>query len=82
MKSSRLWIKYSLIRVALFAGVLAGLLALKVEPWIAALAAAIIGATVSFIFLRPQTDAVALSFRDRIAAPPRDVDEDAEDKRG
>ncbi len=69
------WITYTLIRVGLFAVVLTVLLLVGIEGWIAALAAALVGLSVSYIFFRPQRDAAieeALSRR-------KSSDEEAEE---
>ena len=50
---------YSLIRVGLFAVVLAFLLVLNLEPWIAAVIAAVIALCLSYIFLRKPREEVA-----------------------
>ena len=56
------WVKYSIIRVVLFAASLTVLLLLGVIPWIAAIAAALIGLAVAYIFFRPQRDELVRSF--------------------
>lgn len=55
---TRTWVWYSLVRVGLFAVVLAVLLlVLPVAPWISTLLAAVIAFCVSFIFLgRPRAE--------------------------
>ena len=53
------WVSYGLIRIALFAVVLAVLLLLGIEGWIAAIVAAIIAFCVSYLFLRRQRDRAA-----------------------
>lgn len=70
------WVTYSLIRLGLFAGVLAILLLLNVPGWIAAVAAALIGLSVAYIFFRPQRDALIESVRSS-----RPSDDDVEDER-
>ena len=60
MKAVPVWVSYSVVRVLLFAVPLAVMLALRIEWWIAAIAAALIGASVSFIFLRKPREKVAL----------------------
>lgn len=78
VKSSRQWVSYSLIRLGIFAVVLAILLVLQIEPWIAAIVAAVVGLCVAYIFFRPQREAVARSFWEFRTAQHRDVDSDAE----
>ena len=56
------WVKYSIIRVALFAAALTLLLLLGVIPWIAAIASALIGLAIAYIFFRPQRDELVQSF--------------------
>ena len=60
MKAVPVWVSYSVLRVLLFAVPLAAMLALRIEWWIAAIAAALIGASLSFIFLRKPREKVAL----------------------
>ena len=78
VKTSRRWFLYSLLRVGIFAAILALLLALKVEPWLAAVVAAVVGLCVSYIFFRPQRDALALSVERFRQSEKRDADSDAE----
>ena len=76
----RPWIKYSLIRIVLFAGVLTVLMVFTNFPvWLSPIIAAIIGLCVSYIFFRPQRDAVAESIVARRARGEvnSDADEDA-----
>lgn len=76
----RPWILYSLARLGLFAGVLAVLLLLRLEWWIAAIAAAVIALCVSYIFLGGlRTRAAEQLATVRTPRPTRDDDaEDAE----
>lgn len=69
------WVTYSLIRLGIFALVLAALLLLGVPGWIAAIAAALIGFSVSYIFFRPQRDELIASVQRKPTS-----DEDAEDE--
>jgi len=78
VKSSRQWISYSLLRLGIFAVVLAILLVLQIEPWIAAIVAAVVGLCVAYIFFRPQREAVARSFWEFRTSEQRDSDSDAE----
>ena len=78
MKSVPSWVSYSVYRVLLFAAPLAILLMLGLKEWIAAVIAAIVGMSLSFIFLRKPREKVA---RDLYAARHREkpvVNEDAE----
>jgi uncharacterized membrane protein YphA (DoxX/SURF4 family) len=74
------WVQYSLIRVGLFAVVLAALLVLGLEPWISALAAAIIGLCVSYIFFAPLRSKVTADLANRRGRAPVDADADVEDR--
>ncbi|MBC7723790.1 MAG: DUF4229 domain-containing protein [Burkholderiaceae bacterium] len=78
MKPSRQWVLYTVLRFGVFAVVLAGLLALQVNPFLAAVIAAAIGLCVTYIFFRPQRDAVVSSFADFRTSEHRDADSDAE----
>ena len=73
------WVTYTLLRIGLFAAVLAILLLLNIEWWIAALVAAVIGLCVSYIFFGGLRDAVARDIAARRAAPASDVDASVED---
>ena len=66
------WILYSIIRVAIFIGVFAILMLLRLDLWLAGIAAAIISLCISFIFIKqPQATP-------RAAKPDTDAaDEDA-----
>ena len=59
MKTVPVWVYYSVIRVLLFVVPLAVLLALRIEPWLAALFAAIIGLCVSYLLLRRPREGLA-----------------------
>jgi hypothetical protein len=81
MKTVPIWVYYSVLRVLLFVIPLALLLALRTEPWIAALLAAIIGLCVSYLLLRRPREGLA---RDLYAVRHRDkpvvnVDDATED---
>jgi Na+-transporting methylmalonyl-CoA/oxaloacetate decarboxylase gamma subunit len=77
----RPWIKYSLIRLGIFVVVLAVLLVLNVNPFLAAVVAAIAGFVLSYVFFRRVRDQVAaeLAARGAKPVPVRNVDTDAED---
>ncbi|WP_165069115.1 DUF4229 domain-containing protein [Marisediminicola senii] len=79
MKSSRSWIIYSLLRIGLFAAVLALLLFLDVTPWLAAIIAAVVGLCVTYIFFRKPREAVVRSFYEYRTSGSKDVDADSED---
>lgn len=70
------WVSYSLIRLALFGVTLTVLMLLGVPGWLSAVAAALIGLSVAYIFFRPQRDELIASVR---RAPS--ADEDVEDAR-
>ena len=78
----RPWIKYSLIRLSIFVVVLAVLLILQVNPFIATVIAAVAGFVVSCIFFRKIRDQVAAEFaaRNEKPEPIKNVDTDAEDE--
>lgn len=59
MKAVPAWLSYSVIRVLMFAVPLGILLALRIEWWLAALLAAVIGLCLSYIFLRKPRERVA-----------------------
>ncbi|TFD46563.1 DUF4229 domain-containing protein [Cryobacterium frigoriphilum] len=81
MKTVPVWVYYSVLRVLLFVIPLVVLLALRLEPWLAALLAAIIGLCVSYLLLRRPREGLA---RDLYEARHRDkplvnVDAETED---
>lgn len=81
------WIPYTLLRLALFGGVFALLWLLGIDYWLAAIFAAVIGLTVSYIFFAPLhsrvTDEIAASRKAKGREPKaeneRGEDELAED---
>ncbi|PRY67038.1 uncharacterized protein DUF4229 [Glaciihabitans tibetensis] len=76
----RPWIKYTLIRIALFAAVLAILMLFTPAPsWLAAIIAAVVGLCVSYIFFRPQRDDLAKSIAVRRERGEINADEDEDD---
>jgi hypothetical protein len=76
----RPWIKYTLIRIVLFAGVLAVLMLFTpAPPWLATVIAAVVGLCVSYIFFRPQRDELAESIAARRARGEVNADEDEDD---
>jgi len=70
------WIRYSLIRIGLFALVFAVLFTLGLEWWISALLATVIAFTVSYIFFAQQRDKLARDLAER-AAQKKNLDPDA-----
>jgi uncharacterized membrane protein YdjX (TVP38/TMEM64 family) len=78
----RPWIKYTLIRVSIFVVVLAALLLLQVNPFIATVVAAVAGFVISYVFFRKVRDQVAAEFaaRNEKPTPVKNVDTDAEDE--
>jgi hypothetical protein len=77
----RPWIKYSLIRLAIFVVVLVVLLAIGMNPFIAAPVAAVAGFVIAYIFFRRIRDEVAAELAARGTRAPvvRNVDTEAED---
>ncbi|AYF98100.1 DUF4229 domain-containing protein [Protaetiibacter intestinalis] len=82
------WIPYTLLRIALFGGTFALLYLLNVWYWLAAIVAAVVGLTVSYIFFPTLRTRVATELAEsrarRAEASPasaddRGVDERAED---
>ncbi|MGR0320948.1 DUF4229 domain-containing protein [Agromyces sp. ZXT2-3] len=59
MNAIPVWLRYTLLRVLLFAAPLVVLLVAGVTPWIAVLVAALFGFSASLIFLRKQREALA-----------------------
>ena len=78
----RPWIKYSLIRLAIFVVVLVALLVGGVNPYLSAVVAAVAGFALSYIFFRKIRDQVAaeLAARGTTPRPVTNVDNDAEDE--
>jgi hypothetical protein len=88
VKPGRTWLVYTLIRLGIFAAVLALLLLLGITPWISAVLAAIISLCISIIVLRRPRDEVSKSLyrareskeaASRAGDLPRSDDELAED---
>jgi hypothetical protein len=73
------WIKYSVVRLGLFALILGLLLGAGMWWWLAAVIASIIAMTVSYIFFSSLRDAVALDVHSRRTQPAVDTDAAAED---
>ncbi|MET4640022.1 DUF4229 domain-containing protein [Mycetocola sp. 2940] len=73
-------VTYSVLRLLTFAVPLTVLLLLGIEPWIATILAALIGLSVSYIFLRTPREAVSRDLYElRHGAKPVAADESAED---
>jgi hypothetical protein len=72
---------YTVLRLLTFLVPLGILLVLRIEPWIAAVLAALIGMALSFIVLRAPREKVAEGIYDRRHGrrTPDTTDEDAED---
>ena len=78
----RPWLKYTLIRLGIFAVALVVLLLLNVNPFIAAVVAAVIGFVLAYIFfrkLRGQVAAELAASREKPQAV-KNADTDAEDE--
>jgi hypothetical protein len=74
------WIRYSLIRIGLFALIFALLFTLGLEWWVSALLATVIAFTVSYIFFAQQRDKLARDLAERTARKKNsDPDADVED---
>jgi len=75
------WLKYSIVRLGLFALVLGVLLVLRFDPLWATLIAAVVGFCVSYLFFAPLRRRVALDLAERRSRPARlDDDSAAEDE--
>jgi len=76
------WLSYSLLRLAAFAVPLVILLWLGLDPWIAAVVAAIIGVCVSYIFFASWRSQVSAEIYDarKHKKSASSVDEDIEDQ--
>jgi hypothetical protein len=78
----RPWIKYSLIRLSIFIVVLVVLLIIGMNPFLAAVVAAVAGFVIAYVFFRKVRDEVAAELAERgtKAIPVKNVDTDAEDE--
>jgi hypothetical protein len=74
------WLLYTLIRVGIFGGVFALLFLLGVDWLLAAIAAALIGFCVSYIFFRPLRTRVATDLAATRTSTRVPDDESAEDR--
>lgn len=71
------WIRYSVIRIGLFALAFVGLFTLGLEWWLSAVLATVIAFTVSYIFFVRHRDLLARDLATR-AASKRSLDPDAD----
>lgn len=79
MKKST-WFWFSLMRIAAFAIPLIVMLFLGIEPWIAAVLAAVIGLCISYIFFAPTRNSLSQAlYESRQAKKAGDKDEETED---
>ena len=77
------WIRYSVIRIGLFALAFVGLFTLGLEWWLSAVLATVIAFTVSYIFFVRHRDLLARDLEARAASKKNlDPDADAEDTPG
>lgn len=74
------WLIYTVLRVLAFAVPFGILYALRLEWWVAALIAAVVGFCLSYVLLRSPRDRVARRIADARARSPRPADDEhAED---
>lgn len=75
------WLFYSIVRLSLFGAVVALLMFLDVEGWLAAILAAVIALCLSYIFFASERNRVATSIHDwrERAATDKGRDEQDED---
>ena len=74
------WLLFSTVRLLAFVVPFAVLMIIGIDWWIAALAGAVIGFCVSYIFLAPLRERVALQVADaRAGAPKASAADSAED---
>lgn len=79
MKKST-WFWFSLMRIAAFAIPLIVMLFLGIEPWIAAVLAAVIGLCISYIFFAPTRNSLSQAlYESRQAKKAAAKDEETED---
>lgn len=76
------WIKYLLVRLGIFAVVLAVLLVFQVNPYISAIVAAVAGFVLAYVFFRGLRNDVAKELAERNSKPAvvKNVDTEAEDE--
>ena len=80
MSPARQFLLYSLLRVGLFAVVFAALLLMQVNPFLAAVIAAIVGLCVTYIFFRRQRDEVTRAFAHWRTSDRADRDDDGDEE--
>jgi hypothetical protein len=75
------WIKYLLVRVGIFAVVLAVLLVFQVNPYLSAVVAAVAGFVLAYVFFRGLRNQVATELAERNSRPAvvKNADTEAED---
>lgn len=74
------WVRYSLIRIGLFAALFAILMVAGIEWWISALVATVMAFSLSYIFFVRQRDALARDLAERVERKKQpDLDAIAED---
>jgi hypothetical protein len=78
VKTSHRWLLYTLLRLGLFAGVFAALMALGQLWWVSAIFAMLISFAVSYLFFRDTRDALAADLQQRRTRGDVDPDADAE----
>jgi MFS superfamily sulfate permease-like transporter len=72
-------LKFALIRLGLFAGILAIMLMLKFDPYFSALIAAVLGLAISLIFFNKHRGQLSESIYNAINNRKSSADESAED---
>jgi len=73
------WVKYTLIRVGVFAVVLVVLVLLDVQPVLATVIAAVVGLCVAYIFFGRIRAEMVTELAERRGSARKDVDAEAED---
>lgn len=78
----RPWLKYTLVRIGIFAIALAVLLVFKVNPFLSAVIAAVASFALAYIFFRGLRDEMARDFaaRNEKPEPVKNADTVAEDE--
>ena len=72
------WLTYLLLRIGTFAGILAILLLLQLDPFFSSMIAAVLALAISLLFFSKQRDAVSKAIYDA-RDKKNDTDTDAED---
>lgn len=73
-------LKFALIRLGLFAGILVIMLLLKFDPYFSAIVAAVLGLAISLIFFNKHRGQLSESIYNAINARKKTDDESAEDQ--